>query len=313
MRSNHKDGFTIEQSYNEPPPDYVYQNQPHHHDHDDHGSDGHSDYSDSHNDCVLNDEECYNRYGQFEQRFPCDFTQSSCCDSWAESENNDATSFPERIVQVGGSLNGAEEITPSPRRRRSWKKITCAVICCIIIPLIIILPVLYLVQRDVTFDIVPINIEEETINIDPNGFSIPVTPTVHTKNENFFDITLTNIDVKGSHPAYAQGLVPLGYGNTSGVVLPKRSETDFQFPFMVQYSRSSDTGIVYFSQLLTNCTNPDPNGRNLYLDISVDISYDMWARSGTISEVRNILVPCPISSEQAARIQRLIGSGILSN
>lgn len=219
-------------------------------------------------------------------------------------ENRDHQRNGNGDVQIGGSANVRNN-------RGKWKKIICASICLFILVVIVTLPILYLVRRDVSFDIVPINIEEETINIDPNGFNIPVNPTIHTKNENFFDISLNSVKVEGSHPSYANGVVPLGMGTIEQVILFKRSEMDFQFPFLVQYNRTFDPSAEYFTQLLTNCTNVDPNGRNLYLDVSVMVEYHTWVQSGVINENRNIVIPCPISSEQATKILQLVQTGIV--
>jgi hypothetical protein len=225
-------------------------------------------------------------------------------------QSNDVNRHSNDVNVNNNDINDVNNMIGGGRGNR-WKYCICGWICFCIMVLAIVLPVLFLVKRDVTFEIEPINISEETINIDPSGFSIPVNPTIHTENDNFFDISLDMVLVTGSHPSYAGGTVPLGTGNLSSVVLSKRSEMDVTFPFLVQYNNTFDENTQYFSELLTNCTNSEEAGRNLYLDVRILVNYHMWAKDGNLDEHREFIFPCPISAEKASTIQGLIGSGIV--
>ncbi len=163
----------------------------------------------------------------------------------------------------------------------------------------IILPLLFLVPRNVSFDILPISVENTTINVTPDGFFLPVTPIVLANNENFFDILLKKVSISGSHPSYSDGHIALGTGLVTNVNLNKRSFTQFPFLFNVQFNKTLDPQLSYLSSMLTNCS--DPTNSKLYFDISVDVAYKMWAKSDSMNDKRNIIFPCPVSNEEAQR------------
>lgn len=229
----------------------------------------------------------------------------------AESVNNNNNNNNTESEMTDGNIQTTNQNHP-PRRmnRRRWKICLCTSICCIIVPLIIILPILFLVERKVDYVIQPLKIDDQIINIDPNGFTIPVNPVIHTTNENFFDIGLY-INVQGKHPAYANGEHALGEGTITDATLYARSEQDIIFPFLVQYNRTYDADFGYFSELLTNCSSPD--NMELYLSVFLKIDYDTWIQSGSMDGVKEIYLPCPITSEEAVQIQNLLGSGMLDS
>jgi len=162
---------------------------------------------------------------------------------------------------------------------------------------------LFLIKRPVSYQIAPLAVDDQVINIDPNGFTIPINPTIHTTNENFFDIGL-HISVQGTHPAYAGGMVPLGSGRLEDATLYRRSEQDISFPFLVQYNNTFDPDFAYFSQVLDNCT--DISNMQLYMDVGMLLNYHTWIKSGTMDESRNVYIPCPISSDEAQRIKTFL-------
>ena len=196
---------------------------------------------------------------------------------------------------------------PPPKKKwKGWAICVCCSIVFFVVALAIILPILFLIQRRVDFDILPIYVDNQTINIDPSGFTIPVNPTVHTVNENFFDIGISSLQVQGSHPLYGNGQLPLGTGFIQEITLWKRSEMNFTFPFVVVYNRTIDPDFTYFSALLTNCTMA--GNANLYIGTNVEVNYHMWAKSDTIHDARNVMVPCPVTPERATEILAIVNS-----
>jgi hypothetical protein len=193
------------------------------------------------------------------------------------------------------------------KRRRQWKQCLiwiCIPFLCIFILLAIVLPVLFVIRRRVDFEIRPITIDQETINIDPNGFTISVDPVVYAINDNFFNIDISMLRVEGSHPLYADGRFPLGQGLLEDVTLHSRSDTEFILPFTVEYDRLRDDSLTYFSSLLTNCS--ETGNRNLHINVDVRADYHMWAHSDTLYSTRSVVLPCPIDVEQAQGIQSLL-------
>jgi hypothetical protein len=215
--------------------------------------------------------------------------------------------------------HGAGNIDPEVARRdpavnrgryRKWKICVCGSLCFFIIALAIILPLLFLVQRKVDYVILPLAISDQVINIDPNGFTIPINPVIHTTNENFFDIGLS-LNVAGKHPLYANGTIPLGSGSLVDATLKSRSEQDVSFPFLVQYNRTYDPDFAYFSDLLTNCSTP--GNMKLYMDVALDVQYRTYIKSGSMAERRDVYIPCPITEEKANSIKALLASGMLTS
>jgi hypothetical protein len=171
------------------------------------------------------------------------------------------------------------------------------------IPLIV-LAILYLKQRNVDFTILPPSVNDTTININPQGFEIPVNPEVEARNDNFFDVELKMITVEALHPDYGNGSVPLGKGNVTNVVLGDRATTDFTFPLLFVYNSSMDSSYTYFEHLLLNCT--DPANANLYLRAAIHVDYHVWAKSGNMDLDRDVSVPCPIDTEKARQILSIV-------
>ena len=241
-----------------------------------------------------------NRREQPSLRIPLSFPSDSMAPS--SSVWNDVPNGPRDLPPYS-------ETTPArpPARSKGRKFLICLTVfvCCVLLPILIILAVLFLVERHYSFDIQPLSIDNSTIQVSPNGFSIPLDPIIHVSNDNFFDIRLTDLQVNGTHPLYGYGTVPLGTGYLQQFTMESRSEADFTFPFLVQYNSTNDPGIGYFSQLIENCT--DASNRQLYLEVSFSVNYDTWAKSGNIFETREVAVPCPISEQEASSIKRLLG------
>lgn len=176
--------------------------------------------------------------------------------------------------------------------------ITLVIVTCVV------LAVLFLVERDVSYRLLPMDVMNNTINVTPEGFALPATPLIATTNENFFDIFLDTILITGKHPLYSNGTIPLGIGKIENAVLRKRSEDVIALPFLVEYKRDIDPSLEYFGELLSNCSNVS-NGK-LEFFVNIDINYHLWAKSGTINEQQIVSVPCPISTEEATRMQNLV-------
>jgi hypothetical protein len=199
---------------------------------------------------------------------------------------------------------------PPRRKNRKWKIFTLVSIVLGLVALGTTLALLFCRERNVSFELLPLAIDNSTINVTPDGFSLPLNPGVRSRNDNYFDIVLTDVLVRGTHPLYAQGTVPMGTGSVSGVVLESRDETQFNFPFFVSFNRTYDPELLYFERLLTNCS-ATPDIARLYFDVSIDVNFKMWAKSGSINRQMEILVPCPISQAQAINLKtNVLGGGI---
>ena len=203
---------------------------------------------------------------------------------------------------------GGSSIASSIVKRKGRKGKIIGASCCIFLFLALaaILGVLFVIPRTVTFDMLPIAVENSTIDATPEGFTLPVKPIVSSRNDNFFNIYLDKVRVDGFHPAYSGGSQSLGTGGVDGVVLKKRETTLFGFPFVVHFNRTYDPELAYFSELLTNCSSTTNSNLFFFVDISVD--YHMWAKGDILRQRKEIVAPCPISTEEAIRIQSLIGA-----
>lgn len=195
-------------------------------------------------------------------------------------------------------------ITQNRNRKRTY--FICGVILFIllVIATLVTLGLLFLVQREVSFDLTPLAMENATINITPDGFVLPIAPEVHAKNDNYFDINLSSVDIKGFHPGYTNGTIPLGFGNVTGLTLHKRDTTTFEIPFLVMFNRTLDQDLTYFALLMENCSRTD--NAEIYFDVHVSVDYKMWAKNGNMLDKREILVPCPITSDEAQTYKSLL-------
>lgn len=201
-----------------------------------------------------------------------------------------------------------QPLPPTPTASKGKRKIFYIVLCCCVIFLILIvavgvvLGILFLVQRDVSFDLEPIVIDNSTIVLTPDGFIFPLQPKVIAVNDNYYDIKLATVHLQGSHPLYGV----LAVGSVQNVVLFSRLTTDFDIPIEISYNRTNDQDTTYFSELLTNCSQSG----NLYLDAYYNVHYSMWAKSGELSEIKQVYIPCPIGPDESGQLLALIGMGM---
>lgn len=213
-----------------------------------------------------------------------------------ELQNAAAVESPVKLDEIsGGSWT-------KRKKRRCF--LCCGLSVLLFAILAVTLPLLYCKQRAVEFDILPLVVSNQTINIDPQGFNISINPIVSANNHNFFDIKLTSLQVVGTNPLYDSGFTPLGTGSLADQILQKRGETQFSFPFIIAYNRTFDLSYNYFSGVLQNCTE----NMDLYVDVSVFVTYHVWAKDGTMTYNRLVGVPCPISATKATELKTLLAA-----
>lgn len=193
------------------------------------------------------------------------------------------------------------------KKRRIPLGILICIICfsILLVSSAIILPVLFLIQRSVTFDVIQFNIDTNSTSRISTGFNISAYPVIHVVNDNFFDITLSNLRVSSYTDLYGQGKQPLGYTPilpNEIIELPPRNSINFTLTFIIIYDRTYDTELVFLKNLLSNCTST--NSINLYFNL--ESNYKMWAQSGHIQENRHITIPCPITPDQSEQLGKIL-------
>jgi hypothetical protein len=197
--------------------------------------------------------------------------------------------------------------TPGGNNKKKRFLITLGICIVPVVITLIVLAVLFLDQRPVTFDMMPIQIDNSSINVNPNGFTLPINPTVTVLNENFFPIYLDQILVNGYHPLYANGSVAMGTGETDNIFIPSRSNSSFNVTYQVQFSRANDPKLTYFMAMLTNCSSAQ-EPRSLYFDAEMNVQYHVWAKSGSMAQSKQVIVECPLSVDGAQNILNLVQS-----
>lgn len=230
------------------------------------------------------------------ERYPHDH-QYQLPPSYAHSSLPDRQPMPASppVIQP---ING----TTRQRPKRIWYFVGCFMLTIVVI--LITLGVLYLKQRQVSFTILPISINDTIINMNPDGFLIPIDPIIQAHNDNFFDVKLNTISVQALHSNYANGMSPLANGSLSNVLLKHREDTTFIFPLLFTYNSTLDPSYIYFEKLLTNCS--DPTNAQLHIQVDINVDYSVWAKSGTMQDNRDLMVPCPIDVEKATRILQIV-------
>lgn len=211
----------------------------------------------------------------------------------------------------GGTSNNIPNENFQPKRRMSIAWIIFIVIFSIlVVTAIIVLAVLFLVQRTVSFDVVSFNINNDALNRSSDGFSISANPDVHILNDNFFDITLDNIQLNLYHNLYVSGTKAIGYSliNDDVITLHRRSSTEYSFIFFLLYSRTADNELLFLKSMVNTCSLSSPDN---VLNFSLDIytNYHMWAKSGDIHEIRSLTIPCPINALEASKINAFLSGG----
>ena len=151
----------------------------------------------------------------------------------------------------------------------------------------ITLGVLFLIKRDVTFDVVPPQLSGTTSLRSLATGDLPIPVTVHVVNENFFPITLRNLTVSAAHPAYSS---VLGTGSLhDSIHLKRRGNTTFIVPFVLSYSDTHDPGQGYLSSALSNCSQVTGI---LAADVSISAAYDTWVQDGLITRNLDFSIRC---------------------
>lgn len=192
---------------------------------------------------------------------------------------------------------------PRNRRKKVW--IICCSVFFVLLILVIVLVVLFLIERPVDFELMPLEVHNSTLDASPEGFTLPVDPTVKAHNSNFFDIYLQDVQVRGYNPSYAGGAVPLAIGNVSGINLESRADTFFDLPLIIEYKNAEDPNMVFFNEILTNCSE----SKNINLSIKILIHYHMYLKGGQKEDNRLVSVACPINPDKARQLKEFTGSG----
>ncbi|KAG1756607.1 uncharacterized protein EDB91DRAFT_1093568 [Suillus paluster] len=127
------------------------------------------------------------------------------------------------------------------------------------------------------------------------GVDIAVT------NPNYFSISFTSIDAKAYYPI---NNTLVGTGNQTGITFNANSQTNFTFPFAVEFSTNMSSSTQIISDLATKCgVNGAVQDISLTIDITLGLRILSWVVYPTVSIPASFT--CPIS---AADISSLLPS-----
>ena len=146
----------------------------------------------------------------------------------------------------------------------------------------------YAKERKVDFQFGGYSFDKNKVSFGRWGLAAPFTVDVFATNENYFDITLTDIVVTATHPIYNGQLVN---GFRDVMILEKRSDNvPYMFPLTLRYEFANDPSNAYMNQLKINCTSSPTVG--VYLEATITSKYKVVTREGVRSEVMPFIMPC---------------------
>lgn len=144
-----------------------------------------------------------------------------------------------------------------------------------------------------------------TTNSDGNGLSLSVhlALNITVDNPNYFSVNFKEIKAELFYPI---NNTPIGGGTSTNVVFPANSQTNWTFPFDIQYKSSADPRSLVLSDLASKC---GANKQNLNIDYTITPALRILfvTISPAVSNTFNF--PCPISPDQLPNLSSLGAGG----
>ncbi|KAF9454667.1 hypothetical protein P691DRAFT_806832 [Macrolepiota fuliginosa MF-IS2] len=105
-----------------------------------------------------------------------------------------------------------------------------------------------------------------------NNFSIAINLSVNitVNNPNYFSVNFKQVKAELFYPI---NNTPIGGGLSNNVVFPSNTQTEWTFPFDVEYKTANDPGAKVLADLINKC---GANKQNLQIDYKITVMCRPW-------------------------------------
>ncbi|KAJ3568644.1 hypothetical protein NP233_g5585 [Leucocoprinus birnbaumii] len=135
------------------------------------------------------------------------------------------------------------------------------------------------------------------------SLSIHLALNITVDNPNYFSVNFKEIKAELFYPI---DNTPIGGGTSTNVVFPANSQTNWTFPFDVQYETANDPGGKVLSDLLNKC---GANKQNLDIDYTITPALRILFVTISPAVSNSFNFPCPIDANQIPALGGLGSSG----
>ncbi|KAI9508286.1 hypothetical protein F5148DRAFT_1356321 [Russula earlei] len=140
------------------------------------------------------------------------------------------------------------------------------------------------------------------INALTDGIQIDLGLPIEVMNPNFFSVKITSVFADIIYPI---NNTHIGNGTISNVDLPAHANTNFTFPFTLDYTTSIDPSFAIISDLAAKCLPSPQLDLTVRYKISVSVRVFFITISPTISNP--ISFACPLSATDIENLAKQIG------
>lgn len=137
-----------------------------------------------------------------------------------------------------------------------------------------------------------------------SGIVVPLQIDISVNNPNYFSVDLKSLKAEFTYP---QGNVPLGNGVLNDVKFPSGRETNFTFPFEINYQFSDDPSLKGLLDIAQKCGITGNSKSNLNIQYKITIGLQIIAATINPSISDTISFACPFSDSVVEQIKNKLG------
>ncbi|ESK94525.1 epressed protein [Moniliophthora roreri MCA 2997] len=127
-----------------------------------------------------------------------------------------------------------------------------------------------------------------------SNLSIPLQVNISVNNPNYFSVELKKLEAEFTYP---QGNIPLGSGRLDNVNLASGRETNFTFPFQIEYKLSDDPNLRALLDIGNKCGITSDQKSNLDVQYKITVGLQIIAATVNPSISNTISFPCPFDQD----------------
>ncbi|KAI0064578.1 hypothetical protein BV25DRAFT_1914282 [Artomyces pyxidatus] len=146
-----------------------------------------------------------------------------------------------------------------------------------------------------------------TIQLTSDGLQVNLALPIEVDNPNYFSAKLTNVHADIIYPINS---TLIGSGDVKNVQLPSHSNTNFTFPFMINYTQSIDPTQAIISDLASKCLASPQQDLTVSYKLTVGVRVFLITVSPTINN--SLKFACPVSASDIEGLLKNLGVGGLA-
>jgi len=151
--------------------------------------------------------------------------------------------------------------------------------------------VLFLRPPSITFgSVTPMS---SAVQLTTNGVNINMGVNISVENPNFFNVNLKKINAQIYYPI---NNTLVGSGNANNVVFGSDAETNFTFPFAINYQTSLDPSGKILLDIAEKCGILSPTKSDLQVQYKITLGVQILFVTVSPSISNTFTFPCPLSS-----------------